>query len=64
MNLKYTLRLYTNDYTKVDNELRKIEVSRKFEFRDFDDIMNLIGYMTHGTEESIKFELRTEKEDQ
>lgn len=62
--MKYTLKLYMSKYMKVDEDkdYETVEISRTFEFRDYEDVMNSIGYLTEGADGWIKFELKAEKE--
>lgn len=62
----YTLRLYMSKYMKVseDKDYETVEVSRMFSFRDYEDVMNFIGYLTEGADGWVKFELEAVKEEE
>lgn len=62
--MKYTLKLYMSKYMKIDEDkdYETVETSRTFEFRDYEDVMNFIGYLAEGADGWIKFELKAEKE--
>ena len=62
--MKYEIRVYMNQYTKIDDEWRSVEVSRAFIFRNWDDIQNFISYLVEGADGWVKFEVReiTEEE--
>lgn len=56
--MKYEIRVYMNQYTKIDDEWRSVEVSRVFSFKSWDDVQNFIGYLVEGTDGWVKFEVR------
>lgn len=56
--MKYEIRVYMNQYTKIDGEWRSVEVSRVFSFKSWDDVQNFIGYLVEGTDSWVKFEVR------
>lgn len=56
--MKYEIRVYMNQYTKIDDEWRSVEVSRAFSFKSWDDVQNFIGYLTEGADGWVKFEVR------
>ena len=56
--MKYEIRGYMNQYTKIDDEWRSVEVSRVFIFKSWDDVQNFIGYLVEGTDGWVKFEVR------
>ena len=56
--MKYEIRVYMNQYTKVDDEWRSVEVSRVFSFKSWDDVQNFIGYLVEGADGWVKFEVR------
>ena len=47
-----------NQYTKIDDEWRSVEVSRAFSFKSWDDVQNFIGYLVEGSDGWVKFEVR------
>lgn len=56
--MKYEIRVYMNQYTKIDDEWRSVEVSRVFSFKSWDDVQNFIGYLVEGADGWVKFEVR------
>ena len=56
--MKYEIRVYMNQYTKIDDEWRSVEISRAFIFRSWDDVQNFIGYLVEGADGWVKFEVR------
>ena len=56
--MKYEIRVYMNQYTKIDDEWRSVEVSREFSFKSWDDVQNFIGYLVEGADGWVKFEVR------
>ena len=56
--MKYEIRVYMNQYTKIDDEWRSAEVSRAFSFKSWDDVQNFIGYLVEGADGWVKFEVR------
>lgn len=56
--MKYKIRVYMNQYTKIDDEWRSVEVSRVFSFKSWDDVQNFIGYLVEGADGWVKFEVR------
>ena len=56
--MKYEIRVYMNQYTKIDDEWRSVEVSRAFGFKSWDDVQNFIGYLAEGADGWVKFEVR------
>ena len=56
--MKYEIRVYMNQYTKIDDEWRSVEVSRVFSFKNWDDVQNFIGYLVEGADGWVKFEVR------
>ena len=56
--MKYEIRAYMNQYTKIDDEWRSVEVSRVFSFKSWDDVQNFIGYLVEGADGWVKFEVR------
>ena len=56
--MKYEIRVYMNQYTKIDDEWRSVEGSRAFSFKNWDDVQNFIGYLVEGADGWVKFEVR------
>ena len=56
--MKYEIKVYMNEYTKIDGEWRSVEVSRVFSFKNWDDVQNFIGYLVEGADGWVKFEVR------
>ena len=56
--MNYEIRVYMNQYTKIDDEWRSVEVSRVFCFKSWDDVQNFIGYLVEGADGWVKFEVR------
>lgn len=56
--MKYEIRVYMNQYTKIDDEWRSVEVSRVFSLKSWDDVQNFIGYLVEGADGWVKFEVR------
>ena len=56
--MKYEIRVYMNQYTKIDDEWRSAVVSRAFSFKSWDDVQNFIGYLVEGADGWVKFEVR------
>ena len=56
--MKYEIRVYMSQYTKIDDEWRSVEVSRAFSFKSWDDVQNFIGYLVEGADGWVKFEVR------
>ena len=56
--MKYEIRVYMNQYTKIDDEWRSVEVSRALSFKSWDDVQNFIGYLVEGADGWVKFEVR------
>ena len=55
--MRYKLTLATSQYVKVADEYRTVNAERDFEFTDWDDVQNLIGYLVQGASGSVKFEI-------
>lgn len=55
--MRYRLTLTTSQYVKVADEYRTVNAERDFEFTDWDDVQNLIGYLVQGASGSVKFEI-------
>lgn len=56
--MKYEIRVYMDQYTKIDDEWRSVEVSRVFSFKSWDDVQNFIGYLVEGADGWVKFGVR------
>lgn len=56
--MKYEIRVYMSQYTKIDDEWHSVEVSRVFSFKSWDDVQNFIGYLVEGADGWVKFEVR------
>ena len=56
--MKYEIRVYMNQYTKIDDEWHSVEVSRAFIFKNWDDVQTFIGYLVEGADGWVKFEVR------
>ena len=56
--MKYEIKVYMSQYTKIDDEWRSVEVSREFSFKSWDDVQNVIGYLVEGADGWVKFEVR------
>ena len=56
--MKYEIRVYMNQYAKIDDEWRSVEVSREFSFKSWDDVQNFIGYLVEGADGWVKFEVK------
>lgn len=56
--MKYAVKVYMSQYLKVGDEWQTVDVSRKFSFKNWDDVQNFIGYLVEGTDGWIKFEVR------
>lgn len=46
---RYTVTLITFTYKKIEDSYEKVEIGTDFIFDDWDDVVNLIGYMTDGS---------------
>ena len=56
--MKYEIRVYMNQYAKIDDEWRSVEASRAFSFKSWDDVQNFIGYLVEGADGWVKFEVK------
>lgn len=56
--MKYEIRVYMNQYTKIYDEWRSVEASRVFSFKNWDDVQNFISYLVEGADGWVKFEVR------
>lgn len=63
--MKYKVILYTANctYNASTNDYDRTEVSRRFEFDDYDDFQNFIGYLGDGANGYVKIEFAFEKEE-
>lgn len=56
--MKYAVKVYMSQYLKVGDEWQTVDVSRKFSFKNWDDVQNFIGYLVEGADGWVKFEVR------
>ena len=56
--VEYILSLTFSKYMRVGEEWQTVEITQKFRYSDFDDVQNLIGYLTEGTDENIGFAIQ------
>ena len=55
---KYEIKVYMSQYLKVGDEWQTVDVSRKFSFKNWDDVQNFIAYLVEGAVGWVKFEVR------
>ena len=61
--MKYKVTLYMSQYMKVGDDYKTVNSTRTFTFNDWDDVQNLIGYLVHGANGSVKFEAEEVEEE-
>lgn len=63
--MRYSIRLIINEYTRIGEDYKPVEVITDFNFYCWDDVQNFIGYMVDGRgEKGVKFEIRVFKEEE
>ena len=63
-NVEYVLSIIFGRYMCVDKSDDKwdyIEIKKQFVYYDFDAVQNIIGYLSEGTSEPLKFTLETRR---
>ena len=61
MMQKYKLVLIIKDYMSIDDKFQRVEAKLPLTFSDFDDVQNVLGYLTDGTDKEIGFTLKREE---
>lgn len=61
--MKYKVTLYMSQYMKVGDDYKTVNSTRTFTYNDYDDAQNLIGYLVHGANGPVKFEIEEIEEE-
>lgn len=56
--MKYQVTLLVSKFMKVGEDYMTVDVPKVLEFKDWDDVQNVVGYMVGGSEGSVKFEIK------
>lgn len=55
--MRFTVKQYINDYVKVGDEYRHVEVENKYEVGNYDDLQNLLLTLIDFGDGKLKFEV-------
>lgn len=58
---KYKLTLIVKGCMMIGNEFKRVEAKLPLEYVNFDDVQNVLGYLTDGTTNEIEFVLKREE---
>lgn len=61
--MKYAVTLFVSKFMPVGDKWQSVDIERTFTFDDYDDAQNLIGYLVHGSNGSVKVEIEAIKEE-
>ena len=57
--MKYILTIIFRNYQKVGGDYDYVEIERKFEYSSWDDVQNVLGYLTEGSRgNTLKFAIK------
>ena len=60
MEVKFKVKEFITDYVRVGDEYRSIEVEKKYEADNWDDLQNLLMTLIDFSTKAIKFEVEKE----